>query len=184
MDIKPGHCCNTPPENPDVPGQYNKRIKYTGLAPRDIAAVWTDDGPNRGCNGKSIASCTGGGTWEYHVPSAQAGILIRGGNYIKLPQDMPPTAEDQGSMQGEGILGLATDYYGDWYSPRIVPQAVSMLEQLANIVLAAMGGAGPSSSGNKLPMKVKRFGRRMVDMGRLLMEPGGVREGVFGRLRE
>ncbi|KAL8688434.1 MAG: hypothetical protein Q9218_005653 [Villophora microphyllina] len=122
INIKPGHCCNALPTPAQTAGTepYNKRIKYRNLAPQDIAVVWTNEGDPTGCNGRSIASFTGGGQWEY-VVHALAGPIISGGNYIKLPQGMPPTGEEsqwmQGEgMQGEGILGLATNYYGDWFS--------------------------------------------------------------------
>ncbi|KAI4201564.1 MAG: hypothetical protein LQ350_003179 [Teloschistes chrysophthalmus] len=173
MGIRPGHCCNALPIGSQISGisPQNKRIKFTGLAPHDIATVWTGEAGRMGCNGRSIASFSGGTEWTYIADDD--GPIIRGGNYIKVPQGMPPTTAESQWIEGEGILGLATDYYGDWFPPAQPAAATNLLHQMADAALAAMalipGGLGDSG----YPWKMRRRGNRVIDEGKMAMGPGG-----------
>ncbi|KAL9583960.1 MAG: hypothetical protein Q9212_002410 [Teloschistes hypoglaucus] len=172
MSIRPGHCCNAIPLGSQNSGisRQNTRIKFTGLAPHDIASVWTDEAGRMGCNGRSIASFSGGTEWTYIVDDD--GPIIRGGNYIKVPQGMPPTMAESQWMEGEGVLGLVTDYYGDWYPAQ--PAATgNLLHQLAGAALAAMGNIPEGLGSSGYPWKMRRRGKRVIDEGKMAMRPGG-----------
>ncbi|KAL8638450.1 MAG: hypothetical protein Q9228_004398 [Teloschistes exilis] len=176
QNIRPGHCCNALPLSSQTSGisPQNKRIKFTGLAPHDIAAVWTDEAGRMGCDGRSIASFTGGTEWTYIVEdNAAGGPIIRGGNYVKVPQGMPPTMAESEWMQGEGILGLATDYFGNWYAPAQPAAATNLLHQMADAALAAMGIIPGGLGDSGYPWKLRRRGKRVIDEGRMAMGPGG-----------
>ncbi|KAL8742490.1 MAG: hypothetical protein Q9184_008249 [Pyrenodesmia sp. 2 TL-2023] len=162
-DIPPGVCC-IPRRPPSPPAQItlDRRIKFEGLEALDIAAAWVPHEGKKACDGKVGASYTGGGTWIYEIPADTPGLEIAAGSYMRMPVGVPKE-EDVGWMQGEGVLGFVTGK-GDWWSKDV--DKAKVLDAAARYGFGSLAGKG-------LPwaQKVKRLGKRVVDMGKMGMTP-------------
>ncbi|KAL8724714.1 MAG: hypothetical protein Q9166_007802 [cf. Caloplaca sp. 2 TL-2023] len=192
-DIPPGHCCipraeppnpvnpsppptgggraNRPEFSPAPAAHPNRRIVFTGLDPRDIAAAFANNEPVAGCRGRPKATYSGGGRWLYGVPADEADVVVQGGSWIRMPLGPP----DEGSMslvEAEGVRGFVWDG-GNWFSPGTSSGDRAGLLGAANAQLDAMGKGG---SGHPLGWKVRRLGKRMVNFGKLMMGREGTLE--------
>ncbi|KAL8673441.1 MAG: hypothetical protein Q9168_002145 [Polycauliona sp. 1 TL-2023] len=188
-NIPPGHCCkprgepfNTalnpndqaprPPsrnsvpefsEQPPVPILPNKRIVFTELQPRDLAAVFTGYGDVPGCRGRPKASYNGGGRWLWNVPADEEDFVIEGGHWIRLTLGLPEEP-DRGWVEAEGVISMVFENQA-WFNGEVTnPASRSTLLNAAN---AALGG-GAGGSGHPLGWKVKRMGNKVVDWSRLM----------------
>ncbi|KAI4284184.1 MAG: hypothetical protein L6R38_001600 [Xanthoria sp. 2 TBL-2021] len=195
-DIPPGHCCQPrgEPPNPADPADPspppappsranrpvfslppanhpNKRIVFTGLAPRDIAAAFTGYGDEPGCRGRPKATYNGGGRWRYDVPADEAEFVIEGGHWIRMPLGLPEEA-DRGWVEAEGVTGLIL-HSEAWFGANTSPGDRS---GLLNAARAALDGMGKGGSGNPFGWKVRRMGKRVVDWGKLTMGKEGTLE--------
>ncbi|KAL8849920.1 MAG: hypothetical protein Q9221_005099 [Calogaya cf. arnoldii] len=189
-DIPPGHCCkprgeppNSGPGNPPNPpdpsrppsrnnrpefspppaAHPNKRIVFTGLHPRDTAAVFTGYGDEPGCRGRPKATYNGGGRWLYNVPTDEEEFVIEGGHWIRLPLGLPEESE-KGWVEAEGVRGLITQSES-WFGENTSQGDRSSLLNLANQALGQRKGG----SGHPLGWKVKRMTKRTVDWSKLMM---------------
>ncbi|KAI4106699.1 MAG: hypothetical protein LQ339_002890 [Xanthoria mediterranea] len=198
-DIPPGHCCqprgeppdptdstdSTHPSPPSAPfsrtnrpvfsnppaNHPNKRIIFTGLQPRDIAAAFTGYGDHPGCRGRPKASYSGGGRWRYNVPADEEESVIEGGHWIRMPLGLPEEA-DNGWVEAEGVRGLIFDSEA-WFGENT---SAGDRSSLLNAARAALDGTGRGNSGHPLGWKVRRMGKRAVDWGKLMMGKEGTLE--------
>ncbi|KAL8918199.1 MAG: hypothetical protein Q9208_007475 [Pyrenodesmia sp. 3 TL-2023] len=163
--LAPGICCVVPPD-PVFDDQYpKKRVRMLGLGPYDVASAFSADPPNTGCTGRSLASWQGPGDWEYEVPADQD-YNITGACYMKLPPG-EPNEEEKTWLRYEGALGFSTGNT-QWVNP-----SLSGLSSESLIQRMLLGGATPMSP------KVKRLGRRVVDMGKMHMRRGLEQRGIM-----
>ncbi|KAL8766842.1 MAG: hypothetical protein Q9209_006500 [Squamulea sp. 1 TL-2023] len=185
-DIPPGHCCQSRPAPPSpvnvsppptgggrtnrpefVPPPAvhpNKRIVFTGLDPRDIAAAFADNGPVAGCRERPKATYSGGGRWLYEVPIEEWDVALQGGSWVRMPLG-PPDQASLGWVEAESVRGFVWES-GSWFGAGTSSEARSTLLGAANAQLDAMGKGG---SGHPMGWKVKRLGKRVVDLGKLMM---------------
>ncbi|KAI4171657.1 MAG: hypothetical protein LQ346_008727 [Caloplaca aetnensis] len=163
--LAPGMCCSVPPD-PVFDDQYpKKRVVMLGLGPYDVASAFSAEPPNTGCNGRSLASWQGPGDWEYEVPAGQD-YNITGACYMKLPPGLP-TEEEKSWLQYEGALAFSAGN-AQWVNPALRnPSAQSAALSWLS------GGAVPMSP------KVKRFGKRVVDMARMNIGRGLGKRGIM-----
>lgn len=164
--IPPGVCCIPRPLAANAATYPDKRITFRGLEALDIAATWAPHEGKTACDGKVQASHAGGGTWQYDIPTDQTDLIIAAGSYMRMPAGNPQES-DVGWMQGEGVLGFVTGE-GDWWSKDV--NKAKALNMAAQYGFGSMAGKGlfPWSR------KVKRFGKRAVDLGKKEMGPNGV----------
>ncbi|KAL8923382.1 MAG: hypothetical protein Q9208_004652 [Pyrenodesmia sp. 3 TL-2023] len=164
-DIPPGICCiarRLP--SPDARNPLDRRIQFQGLEALDIAAAWVPHEGKRACDGKVGASYTGGGDWIYQIPADTPDLEITAGSYMRMPAGVPEE-KDLGWMQGEGVLGFVTGK-GDWWSKDVD-------KAKASNAAAQFGFGSMAGKGFPWAQKVKRFGKRVVDVGKMGMTPHG-----------
>ncbi|KAL8724577.1 MAG: hypothetical protein Q9166_007872 [cf. Caloplaca sp. 2 TL-2023] len=161
MGLQPGACCVVPPD-PEFDELFpKKRVQMSGLGPLDIASVFSAEPPNTGCTGRSIATYAGGGNWDYEVP-ADDNSNITGACYMRVPQG-EPTEGDKAWLEGEGALAFFTGN-SQWVSRGTNGPAAQSIA--AKWGFGTMSGTLPG-----LPPRIKRLGRRVVDMARMNMRP-------------
>ncbi|KAL9001094.1 MAG: hypothetical protein Q9188_005519 [Gyalolechia gomerana] len=168
IGLPPGVCCEVPPD-PEFDELYpKKRVQFNGLGPLDLAAVFSAEPPHTGCTGRALATYSGGGNWEYEVPADQ-NLNITGASYVRLPA-REPTDTEKAWLEGEGGLAFFTED-SQWLSRRVNGGAA-----LAMAARYGLGTATGSLSG--LPPKIKRLGKRVVDIGRMNMGPALTKRGI------
>ncbi|KAI4121417.1 MAG: hypothetical protein LQ338_006373 [Usnochroma carphineum] len=164
--IPPGVCCIPRPSPANAVAHPDKEIKVTGLETLDVVAAWTPHNGKSACDGKVQASHWGAGQWIYNVPADEPDVIISGASWLKIPTG-DPGETDVPWMQGEGVLGFMTGR-GDWFSQDVNKARASNLA--ASLGFGSMAGKGFPWA----PQKVKRFGKRVVDLGRMGMGPRGL----------
>ncbi|KAL8715428.1 MAG: hypothetical protein Q9220_000762 [cf. Caloplaca sp. 1 TL-2023] len=164
--LRPGACCIAPPD-PEFDALHpRKRVRFSGLGPLDIAVVYAADPPQTGCAGRSIATFAGGGNWDYDVP-ADSNRNITGACYVKLPEGEVKDV-DKPWLEMEGALATFTEN-SQWISGRA--NTANANSMAAKWGFGSMAGKFPW---DKPTSRVKRFGKRVVDLGRMNMGGSGL----------
>ncbi|KAL8995524.1 MAG: hypothetical protein Q9169_004753 [Polycauliona sp. 2 TL-2023] len=150
--------------------QPNKRITFTGLEPRDLAAVFTGYGDIPGCRGRPKATYNGGGRWRWDVPADEEEFVIEGGHWIRMPLGLPEE-RNRGWVEAQGTRGFIFQNEAWW------GRDTSQGDRSVLLQAAAQGmGNRAGNIGHSLGWKIKRMGKRVVDWSMLMMGDDGTLE--------
>ncbi|KAL8937261.1 MAG: hypothetical protein Q9216_004509 [Gyalolechia sp. 2 TL-2023] len=172
IGLPPGVCCEVPPD-PEFDELYPKKhVQFHGLGPFDIAAAFSAEPPHTGCTGRALASSSSGEGefWEHQIAEGD-NRNITGASYVRLPA-REPTEVEKAWLEGEGGLAFFTED-SQWISRRINGGAA--------LAMAARFGLGTAGGGLSGLPRIKRLGKRVVDIGRMNMGRVLSKRGVSSR---